>query len=158
MKKTIKVMTADDSAVVRRILKEVLEKNELIEVVYQARDGADAIGHFAQSKPDVVVLDVEMPIMSGLEAAAAIKALDSNVPIIMFSAVTVQGAETTLDALSRGASDYITKPSMVGHLSDAKSHISDQLVPKIISWGQAKADGTRRWCEPKTRWQTDTDI
>ncbi len=138
MTKTIKVLLADDSAVVRRLLKQVLDKNERIEVVGQAKNGEEAVGHFSGCQPDVVVLDVEMPVMNGIQAAAAINALDSNVPIIMFSTITTKGAETTLDALSCGACDYETKPSMVGHLSEAISHLVDHLVPKIISWGEKR--------------------
>ena len=138
MEDKIKVLMADDSAVVRRILKDVFGEFEELQVVHAARDGSEAVGAFSKCEPDVVVLDVEMPEMNGLEAAKAINQLNPDVPIIMFSSITTKGAEITLDALANGASDYETKPSMVGHLDEARAHVRERLIPKVITWGGKK--------------------
>ena len=137
----IKVMMADDSFVVRRILKDVLEKHDRIKVVCAARHGAEAVAAFPSVAPDVVILDVEMPVMDGIEAAAAIRAIDANVPILMFSSLTSRGAGATLDALTQGANDYVTKPAKVGHVDEAIDHIQTQLIPRVISWGDRKLTG-----------------
>ena len=135
MSKKIKVLLADDSSVVRRLLKEVLQREKDIEVVYEARHGAEAVGFCPQCKPDVVLLDVEMPEMDGVEAARAIHALDNSLPIIMFSSLTSKGGAATLDALEAGAVDYVTKPMAKGHVSEAIRQIQSDLIPKIRDWG-----------------------
>ena len=145
MSQKIKVLLADDSSVVRRLLKEVLERHDDIEVVGQARHGIEAVGIFHQTNPDVVILDVEMPRMDGVDAAGAIRVLDATVPIIMFSSLTTKGGEATLDALSAGASDYVSKPSGKGHVGNAIKHIQTELIPKIIAWNEKyQTQRTRR--------------
>ncbi|MCA9214465.1 MAG: chemotaxis response regulator protein-glutamate methylesterase [Planctomycetales bacterium] len=138
MSDKIKVLLADDSSVVRHLLKEVLERDGSIDVVGQARHGAEAVGFFPQCNPDVVLLDVEMPEMDGVEAAGAIRALNCDVPIIMFSSLTTRGGEATLDALTAGASDYVAKPSGKGHVTDAIDQIEGELVPKIRAWASRR--------------------
>ncbi len=135
MSRKIKVMIADDSAVVRRILADVLGKQDNLELVFQAANGQQAVQAFPSHNPDVVVLDIEMPVMNGLETVSAIKDLNQNCAIIMFSSLTNRGAEATLEALSKGACDYETKPKMVGHLRNAIDQINQKLIPKIINWG-----------------------
>ena len=125
---------ADDSFVVRRMLKDVLEKHERIKVVCAARHGAEAVAAFPSVTPDIVILDVEMPVMDGIETVAAIRAIDQQVPIVMFSSITSRGAAATLDALNSGANDYVTKPAKVGHVDEAIAHIRNQLIPRVISW------------------------
>jgi two-component system chemotaxis response regulator CheB len=84
-----------------------------------------------QLKPDVITLDIEMPEMDGLEALKEIRQIDPNVPVIMFSSLTALGAAATIDALSSGASDYVTKPVDVGNFSTAVDRIRQQLIPKV---------------------------
>lgn len=131
----IKVFFADDSSVVRRLLGDVLQADPRIDVVGMAKNGAEAIGEFARAKPDVVLLDVEMPVMDGVDAAGVIRSMDAQIPIIMFSSITTRGGEATLDALANGANDYVTKPMGTGHVSEAIKHIQEILIPKIIDWG-----------------------
>lgn len=133
-----RVLLADDSAVLRRILAEVLARDAELEVVGKARHGGEALELFKSLSPDVVLLDVEMPVMNGIEAVRAIRAVDRTVPILMFSALTLRGAEATLDALSAGASDCVPKPSNVGHLQDALDYVSRELTSKLKQWGQRR--------------------
>ena len=142
MSEIIKVLLADDSSVVRRLVSSTLNKDASIEVVQTACHGAEAVGYFTQIRPDVVILDVEMPTMDGVDAAAAIRSMDATVPIIMFSSLTTKGGEATLDALTKGASDYVTKPTGTGHASEAIRHIQTQLIPKVLSWGGKRRAAT----------------
>ncbi len=131
-----RVLLADDSVTVRRLLSDTLAADPTIEVVAAARDGQEAVVKFPQYKPDVVVLDVEMPVMDGIEAVVAIRKLDPRVPIVMFSSLTMKGGQATFDALSHGATDYVTKPSQSQNMLDAINHIRSELIPKIKHLGQ----------------------
>ena len=96
-----------------------------------ASDGRIALAKIAQLKPDLITLDIEMPVMNGLETLAALRKLYPKLPVIMFSTLTDRGAAATLDALSLGASDYATKPSNVGSPAAAIDRIRSELIPKI---------------------------
>ena len=79
----------------------------------------------------MVTLDIEMPNLDGLGALTRIREKHARLPVIMFSTLTERGATATLDALSRGASDYVTKPSNTGQIADGIAAVRDQLVPRI---------------------------
>lgn len=140
MSQALRVLYADDSVTIRRLLAEVLSNDSSLEVCRAACDGREAVTQFSLVHPDVVLLDVEMPVMDGIEAAIAIRQLDSQVPIIMFNSMTTRGGEGMLDALSNGATDYVLKPSHTGHLRDAVTHIRDILIPRIKHWGRSFQD------------------
>src|SRR3954453_9400013 len=127
----IKVMVVDDSVVVRKIVTDVLSDAPGIEVVGTAVNGRVAVGKLEQLKPDLVTMDIEMPEMNGIEAVRAIRAGRNRVPIIMFSTLTERGASATLDALSAGANDYVTKPANVGSVAQSMESVREQLIPKI---------------------------
>ncbi len=103
-----RVLVVDDSSFFCRRVKEILDQDPLLEVVGQARNGEQAIEMVAQLKPDVVTMDVEMPVMDGITAVKRIMA-SNPVPILMFSSLTHDGAQATLDALDAGALDFIPK-------------------------------------------------
>jgi two-component system chemotaxis response regulator CheB len=127
----IRVLVVDDSVVIRRLVTGVLEGDPDIEVVGTAVDGAAALRALDRLKPDLVTLDVEMPVMDGLATLKELRKVAPRLPVIMFSTLTERGASTTLDALSHGASDYVTKPSNVGSMEAGMAAVHDQLVPKI---------------------------
>src|SRR3954452_7181685 len=127
----IRVMVVDDSVVVRKIVTDVLSADPGIEVVGTAVNGKVAVAKLEQLKPDLVTMDIEMPEMNGIEAVQAIRAARSRVPIIMFSTLTERGASATLDALSAGANDYVTKPANVGSVAQSMESVREQLIPKI---------------------------
>jgi len=127
----VRVLVVDDSAVVRRLLSEILSADSEIELVGSAPNAALAIAKIRQAPPDVVTLDVEMPEVSGLELLAQIRKLAPRLPVIMFSALTQRAAATTLEALALGASDYVTKPSGTNSREDAIEQVRAQLLPKI---------------------------
>ncbi|MFZ4809692.1 MAG: protein-glutamate methylesterase/protein-glutamine glutaminase [Hyphomicrobiaceae bacterium] len=108
MTRTYRVLVVDDSAFMRRALVSRIETDRRFKVVDTAADGREAVEKTLMLKPDVVTLDVEMPVMNGIEALKAIVA-KSSVPVIMVSAATGAGAKITLDALAAGAVDFIPK-------------------------------------------------
>jgi two-component system chemotaxis response regulator CheB len=129
-------MVVDDSVVVRKIVTDVLSADPGIEVVGTAVNGKIAVGKLDQLKPDLVTMDIEMPEMNGIEAVRAIRGgmggqTHSRVPIVMFSTLTERGASATLDALSSGANDYVTKPANVGSVGQSMESVREQLIPKI---------------------------
>jgi two-component system chemotaxis response regulator CheB len=135
MSSIIRVLIADDSSVTRRIVSEAITREPDMELVGAAQDGEEAISFFKSQKPDLVLLDVDMPTLNGIEALKAIRKLNDSVPVIMFSTLTVKGGEATLDALSSGATDYVAKPTGVGHLNKAMDYLRQELIPKVRMWG-----------------------
>ncbi len=131
----IRVLVVDDSVVFRKILQEALGKNPKIRVVGTASNGREAVQKIRILKPDVTVLDVEMPEMDGLATLEAIKRQHLKTVVIMFSSLTSQGAKTTLEALSRGAVDFVPKPKGTGAFSESVKRIETLLIPKIEALG-----------------------
>jgi two-component system chemotaxis response regulator CheB len=127
----IRILVVDDSVVIRKLLSDTLSGDSALEVVGTASDGRIALAKIPLLKPDLITLDVEMPVMDGLETLAAIRKLYLKLPVIMFSTLTERGAAATLDALSLGASDYATKPSNTGSPAVAIERIRAELIPKI---------------------------
>ncbi len=132
----IRVLLADDSTVTRRILTEAISAESDLEVVGAAQNGEEAIAFFRAQKPDVVLLDIDMPGVNGIEALRAIRKISVSIPVIMFSTLTVRGGEATLDALAAGATDYVAKPTGVGHVDKALDYLRGEVIPKIRQWGK----------------------
>jgi two-component system chemotaxis response regulator CheB len=129
----IRVLIVDDAVVVRQILTGLLARDPEIEVAGTAANGRIALAKIPQINPDLVTLDVEMPEMDGLQTLREIRKISPKLPVIMFRTLTERGAGITIDALSAGASDYVTKPANVGSVATAMARIKEQLIPKIKS-------------------------
>ncbi len=126
----IRVMVVDDSVVVRRLLSDALGADPAIQVVGIAPTGAIALARLPQLTPDLVTLDLEMPEMDGLATLRAIRAAYPTLPVLMVSRYTQRLARASLDALSMGASDYLTLPEH-GGLANANDWIKGRLIPRI---------------------------
>ena len=127
----IRVLIVDDSVVIRRLLTDELSKDPDIEIVGSAATGKIAVSKIVQTPPDVVTMDIEMPEMDGLTAVTEIRKTHPKLPIIMFSTLSQRAAKETLEALARGANDYVTKPANVGSAALAMQRVREDLIPKI---------------------------
>jgi two-component system, chemotaxis family, protein-glutamate methylesterase/glutaminase len=127
----IRVLVVDDSVVIRRLVTHALEQEPEIEVVGAAANGVIGLQRIPQLNPDVVTLDIEMPEMDGLEMLRRIRREYPQLRVIMFSTLTDRGAAVTLEALSLGADDYVTKASNEGSLARSLARLREELVPKI---------------------------
>lgn len=135
-KDCIRVMLVDDSAIIRGLITKMISPDPGIEVVASVGDGAQAVKRLARSKIDVIVLDIEMPVMDGLTALPKLIELDPNVKIIMASTLTERNASVSLKALNAGAADYVPKPTSTGKIA-AADDFRRELVEKIKTLGIA---------------------
>ncbi len=139
--RTLRVMVADDSAVMRGIMRTLFAthaedmESELprMEICGEASDGVECLEIVKRTQPDVLLLDLEMPRMHGLGVLDRLRAESPELPVIMCSAYTELGARLTVDALARGASDYVMKPSVQSDFARALRVLSEQLLPKIAA-------------------------
>ncbi len=135
--KKIKVLIVDDSAFIRKILKDILESDNAIEVVSTAKNGKEAIDFLKSNNIDVITLDVEMPVMDGLETLRQIMKTKYT-PVVMLSSLTKDGAEMTFKALDLGAVDFIAKPSNVFKMGT--TDIQDNIINKIKEASNIKSN------------------
>lgn len=124
----IRVLIVDDSGFFRRRLTEILNSDPMIEVVETAVDGRDAVEKAKTCRPDVITMDIEMPVMNGIEATREIMR-QSPVPIVMFSSLTYDGAQATLDALEAGAMDFL--PKRFDDISNDKAEARNILCERV---------------------------
>ncbi len=124
----IRVLVVDDSVFIRRNLSRILETVSNLEVIGTATNGEEAIQQTKLLRPDVITMDVVMPVMDGLTALKIIMA-EMPTPVVMLSSITQRGAQETLEALSLGAVDFITKPS--GSISLDISTIRTEILGKV---------------------------
>jgi two-component system chemotaxis response regulator CheB len=127
-----RILIVDDSVVIRRSLANALARDADLEVVGSASNGRIALMKIPLLHPDVVTLDVEMPDMDGLQALAEIRKRYPQLPVIMLSDPTDRGVAATLDALTLGAKDYVTKPDIAMNADDGLQILSDELAAKIV--------------------------
>ncbi|MBP2227583.1 two-component system chemotaxis response regulator CheB [Azospirillum agricola] len=129
----IRLLVVDDSNFVRAALRKMLEPASDIEIVGEARDGAEALRLSRRLKPHVVAMDLNMPVMDGIEAVRAI-AREKGPPCIMVSNETSEGAGATIRALEAGAVDFVCKNS--SFISFDMASIERQLTEKVRHWGR----------------------
>lgn len=127
--KKIRVLLVDDSAVIRKVLSDAISEDAELEVIGSAANGRLALDQLEALKPDIVTLDIEMPELDGLQTVQEIRKRGNQVPIIMCSSLTAHGATHTLDALTFGANDYVTKPS--SHGINTREVVGAELIRKI---------------------------
>ncbi|KGX93153.1 chemotaxis protein CheY [Pontibacillus halophilus JSM 076056 = DSM 19796] len=132
--KPIRVLIIDDSAFMRKMIANILEEDSRIIVVGKARNGQDGLNKISECNPDVVTMDVEMPVMDGLTALERIMK-EAPLPVIMLSSLTHSGAEATVRAMEAGAFDFIPKPS--GSISLDIEQVKNELIQKVLEAVQA---------------------
>jgi two-component system, chemotaxis family, protein-glutamate methylesterase/glutaminase len=130
----IRVLVVDDSAVMRKLIPDLLDKDPDIEVVATAIDGDFAISKIEQLKPDVVTLDIDMPRMDGITTLSQI-VQKHTIPVVMLSSLTTRGAALTMKALEMGAVDFICKPK--GGASGVLE-MANELVAKVKQAAESK--------------------
>ncbi|QNI38321.1 chemotaxis-specific protein-glutamate methyltransferase CheB [Edaphobacter albus] len=150
----LRVLAADDSAVIREVMRTLFKRysgsrrSDLpqMELVDAARDGVECVEQVARLAPDVLILDLEMPRMNGLEVLERLRQSNPHLPVIMCSSHTERGARATLDALARGAADYVMKPAGQRDFESALSSLAQQLLPRIAAFagGQVRSTGQQK--------------
>lgn len=125
----IKVLVVDDSALMRKIISDIINEQEDLEVVSTARNGEDLLEKLHTFTPDVITLDVEMPKMDGITTLKELKNRKISIPVIMLSSLTVLGSRLTMDCLRLGAYDFVAKPS--GSISLDINKVGEDIIEKI---------------------------
>ncbi len=134
---TTKVLVVDDSAVFRGLWSRILKSDSRIEVVTAAIDGNSALEALKTHEVDVVLLDIEMPGMNGLDALPLILQSQPKCKVIMVSSLTREGSAATLDALARGASDFLPKPKGIQD-AGVIEQVTRELIEKVLALGGSK--------------------
>lgn len=133
--RSIRVCVVDDAVVVRGMVKRWVEQEEGIELVGSFRNGKVAVENIAKDKPDVIILDVEMPEMDGLTALPLLLKECPGVSVLMASTLTRRNAEVSLKALSLGAADYVPKPETNSGVSTSED-FRRELISKVRALGR----------------------
>ena len=163
--KSIRLLLVDDSAAIRGILSKTLREIPGIKVTGTAADGEKALNFLEKEQVDIVLLDIEMPVMDGIETLRRIRKKHPRLPVVMFSSLTERGAKATLEALVAGANDYVPKPTATDNDSIV-ARIESELVPKLRAvyrppvkskdWGNETA--SKRLMPPVPRKTNSQDI
>ena len=141
MENKIKVLVVDDSALMRNLVSKIINASPNLTVVATAMNGKFALEKIPQCNPDIIVLDVEMPVMNGLQFLQERKNRKIDIPVVMLSSVTSEGAVVTMQCIEMGACDFIQKPS--GSISLDINKVAVQLTEKVTSYGGNYASKTR---------------
>ena len=145
MSRDITVVIADDSALMRKMIKEILESDPVIQVMGAARNGKDAIELVHRYEPDVVTMDINMPVMDGITALQTIM-MESPRPVVMLSSLTQEGAMTTFECIELGAVDFIGKPS--GTISVDIDQQGHEIIEKVKQAAKSKPGSRLRKKDP----------
>lgn len=132
-----RILVVDDSAVMRSLLRTVVGADPELEVAGTAADGVSALNALPTVRPDLILLDVEMPVMDGLVTLRELRKRGFKMPVIMCSSLTQRGAKVTIEALAAGAADYVTKPAGQAGREIAIKTLGQELLPKIHALTQS---------------------
>lgn len=132
--KNISVMICDDSALMRNLIGRIIDEAEGLVLAGKAMNGKFLLDKLSRIKPDIILLDLEMPEMNGIEFLKERKRLNIDIPVVILSSIAVRGARVTMDALTLGASDFILKPS--GSISEDIRDVRDRIVATLLAYGK----------------------
>jgi two-component system chemotaxis response regulator CheB len=149
----IRVLIIDDSALIRKMLTEIFNSSDDIEVVGVAADPIIARDKIKQLNPDVLTLDVEMPKMDGLTFLRNLMRL-RPMPVVMISNLTEKGASVTLEALELGAIDFVAKPKM--DVSNTLNEYADDIIAKVKAAAKAHIRGLQTKLKVQCKAKLDT--
>ena len=138
----IRVLVVDDSVVARRVVVESLSHDPGIDVVGTAANGRIALTMVERLAPDVVTMDMEMPLMDGIDAVRAMRRRGDRCRVIMFTRFSAHDAKRTFAALAAGANDYVTKPSSMMSAAASVTAVAETLLPKIKALARPSGTGT----------------
>lgn len=132
--KDVSVMICDDSALMRNLIGRIVDEAEGLVLAGKAMNGRFLLDKLPRIKPDIILLDLEMPEINGIEFLKERKRLKIDIPVVILSSIAVRGARITMDALSLGASDFILKPS--GSISEDILVVRDRIVATLLAYGR----------------------
>jgi two-component system chemotaxis response regulator CheB len=146
--KKIRVLVADDSALMRQTLKRIIAESEDFELIGTARDGEDAVAKARELRPDVISMDINMPKLDGI-SALQIVLQEKICPVVMVSSLTQKGATTTFECLELGAFDFVGKPD--GTVSSNMGTVAEELLTKLRA-AASRGSPARRRESPKGKY------
>ena len=136
--KKLRVLVVDDTIVYRKAVSDIIEEIPGVELAGVAHNGKIALAKIATVKPDIITLDIEMPVMNGLETLAELKKNYPQIGAIMLSTLTTDGSEMTMQALELGAFDFILKPQSSANLAAGKKEIRQLLEPMLKAFSRSR--------------------
>ena len=143
----ISVLVVDDSALMRNLITRIIENTPGLAVAGRAMNGSFALDKIPLVNPDVIVLDIEMPVMNGVEFLRERKKRGIDIPVIILSSIAREGAAVTMECLALGASDFITKPS--GSDSADISKVAERLAELLVLFGGKYAKNHKKKIMPR---------
>ncbi|MCA9049534.1 MAG: chemotaxis-specific protein-glutamate methyltransferase CheB [Planctomycetaceae bacterium] len=138
----IRVLIADSSAALSRATAEVMTRTGKIDVVGRVYSGTELISLATSGRPNVIVLDVDLDRGRGLDTLRQLRQAKHQTPVVVFSALSLRSIDSTFEALSLGANDYVAKPAGTGHLQGIVDYVGRELVPKVLFWGDSQRSGS----------------
>lgn len=139
--KLIKVVVVDDSALMRKIISDIISSQDDLEVIATAKNGQDLFLKLQKVKPDIITLDVEMPIMDGISTLREMKNLNIDIKVIVLSSASGSAASNTMNCLQAGAFDFVAKPS--GAISLDINKVAQELISKIRAADSSNKSSTQ---------------
>jgi two-component system chemotaxis response regulator CheB len=129
----VSVLVVDDSALMRNLISRIVESTPGLRIADKAMNGLFALQKIPRCTPDIIVLDIEMPEMNGIEFLRERKRRGIDIPVVILSSIARKGAQVTMEAIDLGASDFITKPS--GSVSSDIHTVADELGRMLLAYG-----------------------
>ena len=155
MKNTIKVLVVDDSAFMRRVISDIIKDDPRCEIIGTAANGKEALEKVKELKPDVISLDIQMPVMDGLTMLKQLNTVQPT-PVVLMSTLTKDGAKETIEALELGAFDFVAKPRNIYKVNTEEIRL--ELIAKLVLAVEAGEKSTRKFKPSITHYTIQSPI